>query len=90
MHPCIEDGGSNPPLLESGSAGEASDSAAYDGDGRIAGERGGESDLLLREALLDDGPSRSAVRAPLLRLLSASTPLLAVHRASVQTGKGQG
>lgn len=85
MHSCVEDGGTDAAVLEGGGAGEAGDAAADDGDGGVGGERGGEGDLLLGEALLDDGPPRGAVRAAALLLPPARVwyPILALrHRCT--------
>lgn len=61
MHPRVEYGGADPPLLERGSADEAGHAAADDGDRRIGRDRRGEDDLLLRERLLDLRPPGSPV-----------------------------
>lgn len=78
---CVKDGGSDAAVLEGGGAGEAGDAAADDGDGGVSGERGSEGDLLLGEALLDDGPPRGAVRGAALLLPPARvwSPLLALR-----------
>lgn len=62
MHTCIEDSGSNPPLLETESAEQTRHSSTNDCDGRVVRNWSVEDELLLGEGLLDGGPSRSPVR----------------------------